>query len=102
MQSISSLSICHLDTGAGAPCGLHDIHTGLDRVGAPRCALHHPPTHRPPSPPSPRLLEDLVDPVGVELGVEVVEAVVLVAQAEGVELPHALHQGGNAGLPNHH
>ena len=38
----------------------------------------------------PGLLVDLVDPVGIVLGVDVVEAVVLEAQAQRVELTHTL------------
>ena len=38
----------------------------------------------------PGLLVDLIDSVGVILGVEVVEAEVLVAKAESVKLPHPL------------
>ena len=40
----------------------------------------------------PGLLVDLVDPVGIVLGVDVVEAVVLEAQAERVELTHTLRR----------
>ena len=38
----------------------------------------------------PGLLVDLVDPVGIVLGVDVVEAVVLEPQAQRVELTHTL------------
>ena len=44
----------------------------------------------------PGLLIDLVDPVGIVLGVDVVEAVVLEAQAERVELTHTLRRCANS------
>ena len=39
----------------------------------------------------PGLLVDLIDPVGVVLRVDVVEAVVLEPEAQGVKLPHPLN-----------
>ena len=40
----------------------------------------------------PGLLVDLVDPVGVVLGVDVIEAVVLEPEAQGVKLTHTLNK----------
>ena len=43
----------------------------------------------------PGLLVDLVDPVGIVLGVDVIEAVVLEPQAKRVELTHTLRRCEN-------